>query len=138
LFVASESLVESLMNQRKLHMTQYLLSVHYADGPPPPPEVLGEVMKNVRALREEMQAAGAWVYAGGLRPAHSARVVRAEGAKVRIMDGPFAEAKEYLGGFTIVAVEREEDALKWAGKFSAATGLPVEVRAFQPEEPTSR
>lgn len=114
-------------------MTQYLLSLHYADGPPPPPEVLGEIMKNVRTLQAEMQAAGVWVYAGGLQPAHSARVVRAQGTKVRITDGPYAEAKEYVGGFTIVDVKQEEEALKWAGKFSAATGLAVEVRAFQPD-----
>ena len=46
-------------------------------------------------------------------------------------DGPFAEGKEHLGGFTIVRAPDLDTALDWAGKMASATTLPVEVRPFQ-------
>ena len=57
-------------------MKQYLLSVYQPDGDPPPPEVLEPIMADLGALNEEMQAAGAWVFAGGLHPPSTATVVR--------------------------------------------------------------
>ena len=47
-------------------MTQYLLSIDQPEGGPPPREVLAKVMRDVNALSQEMKAAGAWVFAGGL------------------------------------------------------------------------
>src|SRR3954453_394126 len=82
----------------EIRVTKYLLSLHYADGPRPPPEALEAIMKEVEAVKDEMKSAGVWVYGGGLESARSAHVVRAEGPKLRITDGPFVEAKEYLGG----------------------------------------
>jgi len=49
-------------------MNQYLLSIYQPDGEAPPPHVLEPVMRDVKALRQEMKAAGAWVFAGGLPP----------------------------------------------------------------------
>ena len=46
-------------------------------------------------------------------------------------DGPFAEAKEHLGGFTIVSAPDLDAALNWASGLARATTLPVEVRPFQ-------
>jgi len=46
-------------------------------------------------------------------------------------DGPFAEAKEQLGGFWVIEAADLDAALKWAAKGSAACGEPVEVRPFQ-------
>ena len=85
-------------------MAQYLLSIYQPDGPPPPKEFLDEVMRNVSALRHEMQAAGAWVFAAGLHPPHTATVLRADQADVLMTDGPFGETKEYLGGFWVIDV----------------------------------
>ncbi len=45
-------------------------------------------------------------------------------------DGPFAEGKEHLGGFTIVETPDRDAALRWGRELSRATGLPVEVRPF--------
>ena len=56
-------------------MKQYLLSVYQPDGDPPPPEFLEPVMRSVRALTEELQAAGMWVFHAGLHPASTATVV---------------------------------------------------------------
>jgi hypothetical protein len=83
-------------------MKQYLLSVYQPDGPPPDSQTLEKIMRDVRALREEMKAAGAWVFTAGLHPPSTATVVRVNGAKPMMTDGPFAEGKEHIGGFSII------------------------------------
>jgi hypothetical protein len=107
-------------------MTTYLLSV-YQPYDTEPPENLGEIMRDVDALREEMQAAGAWVFAGGLHAPDTATVVRDD----LVTDGPFIEAKEHLGGITIIRADDLDAALEWGRRLSRATTLPIEVRPFQ-------
>lgn len=114
-------------------MNQYLLSMYQPDGPPPAPEILGPIMKDVLAIREEMKNAGAWVFTAGLYPASSATVVRNADGKVLMTDGPFVEAKEHIGGFVIIKAADLDAALDWAGKLAKATTLPIEVRPVQPE-----
>jgi len=109
-------------------MKQYLLSLYQPDGPPPPPDVLGPIMARVNAVQAEMRAAGAWVFAAGLHPPSTATTVRVRGEDVLMTDGPFAEGKEHVGGFTIVRAPDLDAALEWARKLSAATSLPIEVR----------
>ena len=58
---------------------QYLLSIYQPDGEPPPPEVLEKVMRNIDVLNQELKAAGAWVFTGGLHPPSTATVVRLRG-----------------------------------------------------------
>ena len=116
-------------------MTQYLLSVHMVEGEePPPPEAMERIYKDVDALNEELQASGVWVFAGGLHPASTATVVRAQEGEILTTDGPFAETKEQLGGFWIIKVPDLDAALAWAAKATVACQGPVEVRPFQ-EEP---
>ena len=112
-------------------MKQYLLTVYQPDGPPPTPEVLEEISRDLDALNEEMRAAGAWVFAGGLHPPSTATVVRVSGGEVLVTDGPFAEGKEHVGGFTIVKAPDLDAALAWGRKLAQATTLPIEVRPFQ-------
>jgi hypothetical protein len=113
-------------------MKQYLLSVHMVEGEPqPPPEEMEQSFKDTGAFNEEVQQAGRWVFAGGLHPADTATVVRAQGDEVITSDGPFAEAKEHLGGFWIIKAEDLDDAMRWAARGSAACRAPVEVRPFQ-------
>jgi len=115
-------------------MPQYLLSVHHSpDAPPPPPEQMQQAFKQVDAVNAELQAAGAWVFAGGLHEPTAATVVSANGGDVVMTDGPFAETKEYLGGFWVIAADDLDAALAWAAKASAACMGPVEVRPFQDE-----
>src|SRR5260370_28637276 len=80
-------------------MKQYLLSIYQPDGNPPPPHVLEKVMRDVNAVRQELKAAGAWVFAGGLHPPSTATVVRLQGGDLLTTDGPFTEGKEHIGGF---------------------------------------
>ncbi len=112
-------------------MKQYLLSVYQPDGGPPPPEILEKVMHDVDTVNQELRAAGAWVFAGGLHPPSTATVVRVQGGEVLMTDGPFAEGKEHLGGFTVIQAPDLDSALEWGRKLARATTLPIEVRPFQ-------
>jgi hypothetical protein len=87
-------------------------------------------MRDVTALREEMKAAGVWVFSGGLHPPTSANVLRHKNGRVVVTDGPFIESKELIGGITIVKVPDLDAALVWARKAAAATTTPIEVRPF--------
>lgn len=113
-------------------MTQYLLSIYQPDGPVPEPEVLEKVMRELQVVNEEMQAAGAWVFAAGLHPPETATVVKASGGEVVVTDGPFVEAKEHLGGFTVIEADDLDAALHWARKVATVLEpLSIEVRPFQ-------
>ncbi len=109
-------------------MKQYLISVYQPDTAPPPPEVLGPIMAKVGTWRAELEAAGAWVFTGGLEAPSTATVLRGSGGGVVMTDGPFAEGKEHLGGFTVIKVGDLDEALSWSRKFAEITALPVEVR----------
>jgi hypothetical protein len=113
-------------------MKQYLMSVHMVDGEPTPPAATIEKMyRDVNAYNAELQAAGAWVFAGGLHPANIATVVRVQDGEVLTTDGPFAEGKEHIGGFWVIQASDLDAALAWATKATRACGGPVEVRPFQ-------
>lgn len=113
-------------------MKQYLLAVHGVDGEAAPaPEVVEAMFRDVDAFNTTLQEAGAWVFAGGLQPADVATVVRVQEGRVVTTDGPFAEAKEHLGGFWVIRCADLDAALEWAAKGAAACQGPVEVRPFQ-------
>ena len=112
-------------------MTHYLLSIYQPAGDPPPPDVLDKIMSDLDALNDELKAAGAWVFAGGLHPPSTATVLRPREGEVLTTDGPFAEGKEHIGGFTIVRAPDLDAALEWGRRLALATTLPVEVRPFQ-------
>lgn len=111
-------------------MTQYLLSVYQPDGPAPPPETLRRIRADLDALNQEIKDAGAWVFAAGLQPPDTAATARPQDGDVLVTDGPFAEGKEHLGGFTIVDAPDRDTALGWGRQLSRVTGLPIEVRPF--------
>jgi hypothetical protein len=112
-------------------MTQYLLNVVQPEGGTPEPEFLEQVMRDLETVNHELKSAGAWVFAGGLHPPSASTVVRVEADEVLTTDGPFAEGKEYIGGFTIINAPDLDAALEWAAKLARATTLPIEVRPFQ-------
>jgi hypothetical protein len=116
-------------------MTQYLLSMYQPDGEPPAPPVLQAIMKDVGAIRQAMKDAGVWVFAAGLHPTSTATVVRGRDGQCLTTDGPFAEGKEHVGGFSIIKVADLDAALEWAGKLARATSLPIEVRPIRVRNP---
>jgi hypothetical protein len=112
-------------------MANYMLSVVYPEGRTrPEPERLARIGADVEALHKEMADAGVWVFGGGLAAASSATVVEARDTDPLILDGPFAEGKEYLGGISIIDVPDLDAALVWAEKLSRATTVPIEIRPF--------
>ena len=112
-------------------MTQYMLTIYQPDGPPPPPEVLEPVMRELHALNQEIKSAGSWVFSRGLHAASTATVVRVRDGDVLTTDGPYVEGKEHIGGFWIVDAPDLDVALRWARRAARATTLPIEVRPFQ-------
>jgi hypothetical protein len=111
-----------------------MLAVHHSpDAPPPPPDQMQKAFEQVAKVNDEIQAAGAWVFGGGLESPEIATVVRSESGETIMTDGPFAETKEQLGGFWVIEAPDLDAALAWAAKASAACMGPVEVRPFQAE-----
>ncbi|MGB8522247.1 MAG: YciI family protein [Candidatus Acidiferrales bacterium] len=113
-------------------MPQYLVAIHHPDGYDGSLE--GEaMMRDIDALNEDMIAAGARLFAGGLSAAGSAKSLRAQpNGKVLITDGPYLETKEHIGGFWILEAANAEEALEWGRKAVIACRAPVEVREFLP------
>ena len=113
-------------------MPQYLLSVwHEGDYPEPDPEERDRTFAAVDAFNAELAAAGQWVFGGGLHPASTATVVTGRGTDDPVLiDGPFAETKEQMGGFWVIRAADLDEALDWARRGSDACGGPVEVRPF--------
>lgn len=121
-------------------MTQYLLSVHHDGSAEDPmvfatPEEIQAMVAAVDTFNTELQATGAFVFAGGLHEPSSATMVRVKDGEVLLTDGPFAESKEYLGGFWVIEAADLDAALALAAKGAAACAAPVEVRPFQDEPP---
>jgi hypothetical protein len=116
-------------------MTQYLLAVHNVEGKDnyPSDEAMQQAFAAVDKFNTKLQEQGVWVFAGGLEPADTATVVDGRGAEVLVTDGPFAEAKEQLGGFWVIEAADLDEALAIAARGSFACKSPVEVRAFQGE-----
>ena len=94
------------------------------------PAQMQEVFAAVDAFNTEVKEQGAWVFAGGLQPLEMSTVVDNTGAQPVITDGPYAESKEYLGGFWIIEASDLDAALEWGRRTVAAIGLPIEVRPF--------
>jgi hypothetical protein len=112
-------------------MKNYLLSVCYPAGSTQPaPDVLKRIVSDVAAVRKEMQAAGVWLFSGGLHPPSSATLLRHQDGEIVITDGPFIESKEQIGGLMIMKAPDLDAAIAWARKLARAVTTPIEVRPF--------
>jgi len=116
-------------------MAEFLLSVWHDEDYDvdfdTPSDDMQRMFAQVGAFNEEAQAAGIWVFAGGLQPRSSATVVRPADGEVSMTDGPYAESKEQMGGFWVFDVPDLDTALDWAKRAAVACEGPVEVRPFQ-------
>lgn len=120
-------------------MPQYLIGVvGEPDYATLAPEDMAQIMKDVDVVVSELQAAGAWVFGGGLGGNDTATVVDASSGSPVITDGPYVEAKETMGGFSIIEAPDLASAQQWAARFSVACRCPQEVRPiFGPPEEES-
>lgn len=120
-------------------MTRYLVAIHHPDDYDPAVAEDDAMHRDIRALNEEMVAAGVRVFVGGLEPISKAWSVRkrADG-ELLVTDGPYTETKEHIGGFWVLELATLEEALGWARKAATACRAPVEVRPFGDPPPAAR
>jgi hypothetical protein len=113
-------------------MPQFLVAVQHPVNYDPSQEG-PDMMRDIHALNKEMVAAGARFFAGGLEPIGKAKSLRKQASgEVILTDGPYLEAKEYVGGFWILEAADMHAALAWGRKAVSACRVPVEVREFLP------
>ncbi len=93
-------------------------------GIPPSPAV----MEGVGRVVEEMTRAGVLLVAEGVRPSSEGARVTVSGGRRTVIDGPFAEAKELIGGFMLVQVRSVDEAVEWAARLAEVLDAEVEVR----------
>lgn len=82
------------------------------------------------AFNDTLQAAGALVAGSRLAPSSGARTVRTKGGRTVVMDGPFAETKEQVGGYYLIEAADLAAATAWAGRCPTVGHGAVEVRAL--------
>jgi hypothetical protein len=93
-------------------------------GTMPSAEAVAAMMK----YNEELQKAGVLLALDGLHPPSMGARVSFEGGKARVTDGPFAEAKEVLGGYWMLQVKSREEAIEWAKRCPGSENEVIEVR----------
>jgi hypothetical protein len=87
----------------------------YEAGVPPDPRLMAAIGKHT----EEMIKAGVVLATAGLEPSAKGALLRASGGTVRVVDGPFAEAKELIGGFAIIRADSKAEAIRLGTEFLA-------------------
>ena len=80
---------------------------------------------------EQLQKAGVLLALDGLHPPSMGARVSFEGGKPKVRDGPFAEAKEVLGGYWMIQVKSKEEAVAWASRCPASPNEVIEIRQVQ-------
>jgi hypothetical protein len=93
---------------------KFMTMVKSAENSGPPPKAL---MEAIAKLGMEAAQAGALVESGGLAPTAKGGRVRLSGGQLTVFDGPFAEAKEVIGGYAVYELESREEAMRWATRF---------------------
>ena len=119
---------------------QYLLTL-YADESrfnTMTPEQKQQGLAAYMAYTQALQAAGVYVGSNRLRPAGTATTLRTTNGKVQVLDGPFIDSKEQLGGYFLIDVPDLDAALSWAGKCPGAGHGIVEVRAIWNMDPATQ
>ncbi len=98
-----------------------------APGTMPDPKAVAAMMK----YNETLQKAGVLLALDGLHPPSMGARVSFSGGKPEVTDGPFAEAKEVLGGYWMIQVKSREEAIEWAKRVPGGENETVEVRQVQ-------
>jgi hypothetical protein len=118
---------------------RFIITARPGPDTPEPPDPNGpfdeELFSAYMRFNEEMHKAGVLVAAEGLKPdGHVARVEAKKGKRT-VVDGPFTESKELIGGFYLIDVETEKEAIEWALKCPTGLGFDdvLEIRALTGE-----
>jgi hypothetical protein len=98
-------------------------------------EPSAEDVAAMSAYNEELTKAGVLLSLDGLRPPADGARLRFSGGKPTVTDGPFAEAKEVVGGYWLIQAASKAEAIEWASRCPAADGDMIEVRrVFEMED----
>jgi hypothetical protein len=89
--------------------------------------LMGAFMAYTQAMRD----AGVWIAGGPLKPAETASTVRMKDGKAQVLDGPYAESREQLGGWILLDTPDKQTALEWAARCPGMKYGAVEVREVQ-------
>lgn len=80
------------------------------------------LMQEMAAYHEELARAGVLLDGAGLRPSREGWRIQYQNGQGRVLDGPFAETKELIAGYTLIQVRSREEAMEWARRFPAPFG----------------
>lgn len=98
-----------------------------APGTMPDAKAVAAMMK----YNEELQKAGVLLGLEGLHPPSMGARVTFAGGQPKVVEGPFAEAKEVLGGYWMIQVKSKQEAIEWAARCPAGDNEVIEVRQVQ-------
>jgi hypothetical protein len=98
-----------------------------APGTVPDAKAVAAMMK----YNESLQKAGVLLALDGLHPPSMGARVSFKGGKPKVTDGPFAEAKEVLGGYWMIQVKSKEEAIEWASRCPGGDNEMIEIRQVQ-------
>ncbi len=113
---------------------RYLLLICHDDknAAPPSKAQMEAIVQGHGRFAQELRATGKMVHGERLRPDSDGSRVRFKAGQRQIMDGPFAETKEALGGFYLIDCESKDEAVEWAKKIPLGEGGYVDVRPIWP------
>jgi hypothetical protein len=98
----------------------------------PPEQELQRMLAEMGRYHEELHKAGVLLDGSGLKPSSKGWRVNYSGAERVVTDGPFAETKELIAGYTLIQVKSREEALEWSRRFPNPVGegksAQIEVR----------
>ena len=109
---------------------QYLLMIYASEAAENamPPAEMGAIMQAYGAYTEALAKAGALKESDRLRPSTDATTVRVRGGKTEVLNGPYAETREQLGGYYVIDVPDLDAALSWAARCPSSGYGTIEVR----------
>jgi hypothetical protein len=96
-------------------------------GTMPDPEAVAAMMK----FNESMRKAGVLLALDGLHPPSMGARVSFSGGKPKVTDGPFADAKEIVGGYWMIQAKSKEEAIEWAKRCPGSDNEVIEIRQVQ-------
>ena len=118
---------------------RFIITARPGPDTPEPPDPNGPfdeaLFSAYMAFNEEMHKAGVLVAAEGLKPGGDVARVEAKQGKRGVVDGPFTESKELVGGFYVIEVDSQEEAIAWALRCPTGLGFDdvLEIRALTGE-----
>ena len=109
---------------------KYLLTIYASEAAENamPPEEMGKIMQAYGHYTEALIKAGAMQGAERLRPSTDATSVRVRDGKTEVLNGPYAETREQLGGYYLIDVADLDAALSWAARCPSSSYGTIEVR----------